>query len=72
MLKNLSRSINYQEAILVLQHRFRGCDGCIESNSCEFSSEFCPKAVLDHKLESDLAADPVFKKYQEFYQRLKN
>ncbi|MBP2664803.1 MAG: hypothetical protein H6Q71_2751 [Firmicutes bacterium] len=56
----------------MLQHKFRGCDNCLESSSCEFSSEFCPKTVLDHKLDSDLAADPVFKKYQEFYQRLKN
>ncbi|CQR72975.1 hypothetical protein SOV_47590 [Sporomusa ovata DSM 2662] len=56
----------------MLQHKLKGCDDCIESSSCEFSSEFCPKTVLDHNLDNDLTADPVFKKYQELYQRLKN
>lgn len=54
----------------MLQRKFLGCDGCIESSSCEFSSEFCPKAALDLSLDSDLAADPALKKYREYYQRL--
>ncbi|WP_176215625.1 hypothetical protein [Sporomusa malonica] len=53
----------------MLQHRFMDCDACAESSSCEFSSEFCPRAALDRSQESDIAADPEFKKYREYYQR---
>ncbi len=53
-------------------YKIRGCTDCIESSSCEFSSEFCPKAVLDISPGDDLKADPVLRKYQELYQRLEN
>ncbi|XER09357.1 hypothetical protein SRRS_49830 [Sporomusa rhizae] len=56
----------------VHQRKIMGCNNCIESGSCEFSSEFCPKASLDLHLENDLATDPVLKKYREYYQRLNN
>ncbi|MDF2569725.1 MAG: hypothetical protein K0R55_1329 [Sporomusa sp.] len=53
----------------MLQHRFMDCDDCVESCSCEFSSEFCPKVALDRSLNSDFADDPELKKYREYYQR---
>ncbi|WP_425059152.1 hypothetical protein [Sporomusa carbonis] len=53
----------------MLQSKTTGCNNCIESSSCEFSSEFCPKAALDLSLDSDLTSDPIFKKYRELYQR---
>ncbi|SDD55495.1 hypothetical protein [Sporomusa acidovorans] len=56
----------------MLHRKLKGCESCVESSSCEFSSEFCPKTALELKLDSDIADDPVFKKYYEFYQRLKN
>ncbi|HWR44802.1 hypothetical protein [Sporomusa sp.] len=54
----------------MLMRKIMGCNGCIESSSCEFSSEFCPKAALDLSPDNDLAADPVLRKYRELYQRL--
>ncbi|CVK20185.1 MULTISPECIES: hypothetical protein [Sporomusa] len=56
----------------MLQRKSLGCDSCIESNSCEFSSEFCPKATLELSPDQDLESDPAFKKYREFYQRFSN
>ncbi|MDF2875790.1 MAG: hypothetical protein K0R22_2473 [Sporomusa sp.] len=54
----------------MLLRKIRGCDGCIESSACEFSSEFCPKAVLDLNLDNGLDVDPALRKYRELYQRL--
>lgn len=51
-------------------YKIKGCADCIESSSCEFSSEFCPKALLDVHPDNDLTTDPVLRKYQELYQRL--
>jgi hypothetical protein len=56
----------------MLQRKAMGCTNCVESCSCEFSSQFCPKAALDLSLDSDLAAESVLQKYREFYQRFEN
>lgn len=56
----------------MLQRKTTDCNNCVESGSCEFSSQFCPKAVLDLSLDSDLADDATLKKYREFYQRFDN
>ncbi|MGL5511657.1 MAG: hypothetical protein ACRDBM_00255 [Sporomusa sp.] len=53
----------------MLQRKSMGCDRCVESSSCEFSSEFCPKAELELYPNDDLMTDPAFKKYREYYQR---
>lgn len=45
------------------------CLDCAESNNCEFSSDFCPRSTLDFALDDDIAEDPVFKKYREYYRR---
>lgn len=56
----------------MLRRKSLGCDNCIESSSCEFSSEFCPKTTLDVSPDNDLESDPTLRKYREFYQRFNN
>ncbi|WP_371374065.1 hypothetical protein [Sporomusa aerivorans] len=53
----------------MLQRQVIGCNSCVESCSCEFSSQYCPKAALDLSLDSDLAEDLTLQKYREYYQR---
>lgn len=56
----------------MLRRKSLGCDNCIESNSCEFFSQHCPKTTLELSTDENLDSDPLFKKYREFYNRFPN
>jgi len=43
------------------------CIDCAESNSCEFSSDFCPRAAIELDVGEAIAIDPLFKKYKDYY-----